>query len=118
MKLWYIYLVTPTVDQRADFARKVLQQHFHCFVLTYKEQQSQQITGSFYLEAGKQDLKGKENLSDRMRHVCNPRLKQEDHQEFKAHMDHIVRSYLKTNPTKTRELGKLAHCVQWSVLPI
>lgn len=47
-----------------------------------------------------------------MRHVCNPRLKQEDHQEFKAHMGGIVRSYLKTNPNKTtRELGKLAHRV-------
>lgn len=57
-------------------------------------------------------MKGKENLSDRMRHVCNPRLKQEDHQEFKAHMGGIVRSYLKTNPNKTtRELGKLAHRV-------
>lgn len=40
MKLRYIYLVTPAVDQRADFARKVLKQHFHFVVLTYKEQQS------------------------------------------------------------------------------
>lgn len=52
--------------------------HLQFLVLTNKGQQGHLMIGPLSFEAGTQDLKGKEKVSDRRTHTCDPRLKQEN----------------------------------------